>query len=150
MKAYKGYTAAVLWYEEDNLYCGALFGISDMVTFHGRTMTELEKHFEAAVDNYLAFCKEISKTPEKPENNGGCMNGISVNGIKYWFSEEKMPEIKDSLDSTAYVVYEEGHRPIDLPDTMTEIHVDGIVYVFEEAGNIMDQLDYMADRVENE
>lgn len=150
MKAYKGYTAAVLWYEEDNLYCGTLNGISDMVTFHGRTMTELEKHFEAAVDDYLAFCKEISKTPEKPENNGGCMSGIRVNGIKYWFSEEKMPEIKDILDSNACVVYEEGHRPIDLPNTMTEIHVDGIVYVFEEAEDIMDKLDFSADRVEEE
>lgn len=150
MESYKGYSAAVLWYEEDKLYCGILADIPDMVTFHGSTIAEAEEHFKAAVDDYLAFCKEVGKEPEKPKTKGGYMEGIRLNDIKYWFSEEKMPGIKDFLDSTAYVVYEEGHRPTDLPDTVTEIHLDGIVYVFEEAGNIMDQLDYMADRVENE
>jgi predicted HicB family RNase H-like nuclease len=37
-----------------------------MISFHGETVAELRGAFEAAVDDFLADCKQQGITPEKP------------------------------------------------------------------------------------
>ena len=36
------------------------------MTFQGRTADELQAAFRGSVDDYLAFCKELGRKPEKP------------------------------------------------------------------------------------
>jgi predicted HicB family RNase H-like nuclease len=50
---YKGYAADIQYDAEDRIFVGRLAGITDIVTFHGESVTELEADFQAAVDHYL-------------------------------------------------------------------------------------------------
>jgi predicted HicB family RNase H-like nuclease len=63
---YKDYTGSVEYSAEDRLLYGRLVGIRDRVIFDGEDVRTLEKNFRAAVDEYLAFCKEEGRTPDKP------------------------------------------------------------------------------------
>ena len=56
---YKGYAANIQFDAEDRIFFGRLAGITDIVTFHGEGVTELEAEFQAAVDHYLAVSEKI-------------------------------------------------------------------------------------------
>lgn len=51
---------------EDNCLFGRILHIDDVVTYEANSPQELEKSFHAAVDDYLAFCKEQGHKPCKP------------------------------------------------------------------------------------
>lgn len=63
---YKGYTTAIEFSAADGLLFGKLDGISDLVNFMGENAKEVEQAFHEAVDEYLDFCREVGKEPEKP------------------------------------------------------------------------------------
>jgi predicted HicB family RNase H-like nuclease len=63
---YKGYTGSVEYSAEDRLLYGRLVGIRDRVIFDGEDVSTLEQNFRSAVDEYLAFCKEEGRIPDKP------------------------------------------------------------------------------------
>lgn len=63
---YKGYTGSVEYSAEDRLLFGRLVGIRDRVLFDGKDVHSLEENFHGAVDEYLAFCKEEGRAPDKP------------------------------------------------------------------------------------
>lgn len=65
--SYKGYTARPEYSAEDGVFYGRLLSIGDLVDFQSRNVSELESEFRKAVDGYLAFCKEIGKTPAKAD-----------------------------------------------------------------------------------
>jgi predicted HicB family RNase H-like nuclease len=64
--SYKGYAARIEYSEEDDCFIGHIAGINDIVGFHGDSVSELHVAFEKAVDDYLAACKKIKKSPQKP------------------------------------------------------------------------------------
>ena len=59
MKEYKGYHADIRYSDEDNLFVGEVFGINDMLGFHGSSVEELENMFHQSVDNYLQMCQDV-------------------------------------------------------------------------------------------
>lgn len=65
MLEYKGYCATIDYDAEDDLLVGEVFGISDSLNFHGKSLDELKQAFHDSIDNYLEFCKKIGKEPEK-------------------------------------------------------------------------------------
>ena len=64
--SHKGYTARVEFDERDNVFVGRVLGIRTMISFHGETVAELRHEFEAALDDYVADCKQQGLKPEKP------------------------------------------------------------------------------------
>jgi len=68
MKAinYKGYAARIEYSDEDGLFVGHIAGIRDVVGFHGESVQELRDAFEEAVDDYLATCAKLDRSPQKP------------------------------------------------------------------------------------
>lgn len=62
---YKGYSAKPEYSVEDRIFYGKILGIDDLVNFMSDKADELESEFHAAVDDYLEFCKEIGKEPQK-------------------------------------------------------------------------------------
>ena len=62
---YKGYSAKPEYSAEDRVFYGVILGIDDLVDFMSDKAGELENEFHAAVDDYLEFCKEIGKEPQK-------------------------------------------------------------------------------------
>lgn len=63
---YKGYAARVEYSDEDNCFVGHVAGIRDVVGFHGESVAELRAAFEEAVDDYLATCEKLGRSPQKP------------------------------------------------------------------------------------
>ena len=63
---HKGYAARVEFDAEDRIFVGHIAGIRDIVGFHGESVDGLESAFHEAVDDYLAVCKKLGQTPDKP------------------------------------------------------------------------------------
>lgn len=63
---YKGYMGTI----EPNIEEGTLFGkvafIRDLVTYEADNLNDLKNEFQVSVDDYLAFCEERGKEPNKP------------------------------------------------------------------------------------
>ena len=62
---YKGYHASVEYDAEDDIFFGKVIGISDLISFHGESIIEVEKNFRESIDDYFEFCEEVGKIPEK-------------------------------------------------------------------------------------
>lgn len=60
------YTARVEFSAEDRVFFGKLDDITDLVSFEGRTVEELEDAFVEAVQDYQALCATTGKKPDKP------------------------------------------------------------------------------------
>lgn len=62
---YKGYLGTVNFSANDEVFYGKVNGISDLVTFEGKSVEELKGAFESSVEDYLETCKELGKVPNK-------------------------------------------------------------------------------------
>lgn len=62
---YKGYYTRIEYDTEGLVLRGKIEGINDLVTFECEDTKKVEEEFHKAVDEYLDFCKEVGKTPEK-------------------------------------------------------------------------------------
>lgn len=63
---YKGYEAIIEFDDEDRLFTGRVMNTRDVIAFDGASVDELEQSFHNAIDEYLADCQAIGKTPDKP------------------------------------------------------------------------------------
>ena len=61
---YKGYRGKVEYDAENFMLHGKVVGIDDLITFEGNS-EHIEDEFHSAVDDYLEFCEEVGKSPEK-------------------------------------------------------------------------------------
>jgi len=62
---FKNYSAQISFDDEDEIFVGKLAGISDTITFHATTVNDLREAFHEAVDDYLATCAKLGKSPQK-------------------------------------------------------------------------------------
>lgn len=62
---YKDYIGNVFFSEEDGVFHGKIIGLSDSISFEGESVKELTEDFRNSVDEYLEFCNNIGKQPEK-------------------------------------------------------------------------------------
>lgn len=62
---YKGYTSRPEYSTEDRIFYGKILGISDLVDFQSESAQALEDAFHKAVDDYLEFCAETGKLPQR-------------------------------------------------------------------------------------
>ena len=62
---YKGYHTRIEFNSESLTLRGKIEGINDYVDFECDDIKNIEAEFHEAVDDYLAFCEEVGKTPEK-------------------------------------------------------------------------------------
>lgn len=63
---YKGYTGSVEYDAEDRIFYGSVDHITDVVTFQGDSVDELEQAFRDSVDVYLESCAEDGVEPQRP------------------------------------------------------------------------------------
>ena len=63
---YKGYWSKVEFDSESLILHGKVEGINDLVTFESDSTERIEEEFRNAVDDYILFCNEVGKDPEKP------------------------------------------------------------------------------------
>lgn len=63
---YKGYHGQVTYDEDAKIFHGEVVGLRDVITFQGTSVDELEQAFKDSIDEYLDFCAELGRSPEKP------------------------------------------------------------------------------------
>ncbi|MCP5049019.1 MAG: type II toxin-antitoxin system HicB family antitoxin [bacterium] len=66
MMTYKGYSGVVQYDDEAKVFHGEVINTRTVITFQGTTVDEIETAFQDSVDDYLDWCKERDKNPEKP------------------------------------------------------------------------------------
>ena len=64
--SYKGYTGSVQFSEQDAVFHGKVAGIKPLISFEGDSVASITEDFHSAVDEYLEFCEQNGKQPEKP------------------------------------------------------------------------------------
>ena len=65
MMTYKNYIAKVDFDSKAKLFHGEVLGTQDVITFQGKSVSELEKAFKDSIEDYLDFCEKKKKKPEK-------------------------------------------------------------------------------------
>lgn len=63
---HRGYYGSIEASPEDDCLFGKLQFIRALVSYEGRTVSELEQAFRGAVDDYLADCEKTGSAPELP------------------------------------------------------------------------------------
>lgn len=66
MIEYKGYVGVFEFDPEIDMFQGAVVNTRDVITFYGDSVSQLKEEMKKSVDEYLAFCRERSREPEKP------------------------------------------------------------------------------------
>ncbi len=66
MMEYRGYVGRVEFDDTAEIFHGEVTNLRDVITFEGRSVNELRRASEESVDDYLAWCAERGKEPDKP------------------------------------------------------------------------------------
>jgi predicted HicB family RNase H-like nuclease len=66
MIRYKGYTAIMEIDDEAGVIHGRVSGLRDVITFEGDSVTGAIQAFRDSVDDYLEWCAEDGRPPERP------------------------------------------------------------------------------------
>jgi predicted HicB family RNase H-like nuclease len=66
MMEYKGYLATVEYDDEAGIFHGEVVNTRAVITFQGVSVDELHREMVASIEDYLAWCAERGKEPEKP------------------------------------------------------------------------------------
>jgi len=61
-----GYVATIELDEEAGLFHGEVINTRDVLTFQGRTLDELRTAFADTIADYVEWCHERGKEPERP------------------------------------------------------------------------------------
>lgn len=62
---YKGYHTKIEFDSDAQVLRGKIEGINDLVNFQSQDIQQIEAEFQSAVDDYLEFCMEVGKEPDK-------------------------------------------------------------------------------------
>ncbi len=63
---YKGYIGHVEYDEDAKFFQGEIVNTTVVITFQGTSVNEIEQAFVDSIDDYLDWCNERGKEPEKP------------------------------------------------------------------------------------
>lgn len=63
---YKDYSGVLEADLEANILFGRVIDINDVITFQRETVEEARQAFQDSVEDYLEFCAELGRDPEKP------------------------------------------------------------------------------------
>jgi predicted HicB family RNase H-like nuclease len=63
---YKGYHGNFEYDEDADIFHGQVMNLTDVITFQGHSIDELKQALADSVEDYLEFCADEGKAPEKP------------------------------------------------------------------------------------
>ena len=66
MMEYKSYLATIEYDDEAGIFHGEVVNTRAVITFQGLSVEELHREMAASIEDYLAWCTERGKEPEKP------------------------------------------------------------------------------------
>jgi predicted HicB family RNase H-like nuclease len=65
MLKHKGYSGYVVYDDDARIFHGEVVGLRAVITFQGTTVDEIEQAFKESIEDYLDWCKERGKEPER-------------------------------------------------------------------------------------
>ena len=117
---YKGYHTKILFDADEMILHGKIEGIDDLVTFESNDTEKIIEEFHSAVDDYLQFCEEVGKSPEK-EYKGS-------------FNVRVSPELHRSLCTIAF----------RMSETLNSVVEKALVNYVDYASAQIDSFSYIA------
>ena len=66
MIEYKGYVGVFDFEPDSGSFHGTVVNTNDVISFYGSSVAELRREMRRSVEEYLAFCREQDRPPEKP------------------------------------------------------------------------------------
>jgi predicted HicB family RNase H-like nuclease len=63
---YKGYVAEVAFDDQAEIFHGEVINTRDVITFQGRSVDELRQALADSIEDYLEWCAERGKEPDRP------------------------------------------------------------------------------------
>lgn len=124
---YKGYTGRVEIDLDADILFGRVLDITDVITFQGATIAEVRQAFSESIDDYLAYCAELGREPERPFSGkllfrttperhhrifvAASLLGKSVNA---WIDEVLASAAEETIQKTRQVT---ADHPVAIPAT---------------------------------
>ncbi len=65
MMEYKGYIGEVQFDFNSHIFHGEVINTRDVITFQGKSVSELEKAFKDSIEDYIKWCNEEEVNPER-------------------------------------------------------------------------------------
>lgn len=65
LMTYKGYTAEIEIDRDAKVLAGRVRDLRDVIVFEGNTVADIEREFHASIDDYLAWCAEQGREPDR-------------------------------------------------------------------------------------
>lgn len=65
---YKGYTATLGVERDTGVVFGRVSNTKDIITFQGNTFGQAIEEFHNSVEDYIDFCRELEREPNKPND----------------------------------------------------------------------------------
>ena len=99
--SHSGYKAIIEFDESAGIFHGTVINTNDVIDFQGTNVEDLQREFRKQIDNYLAFCKERGKSPDKPFS-GKLHLRLTLSCIK---ESQRLPKLKaraSTLGSTKH------------------------------------------------
>lgn len=66
MIEYKDYVGVFEFDPEIDAFHGTVINTNDVISFYGSSVAKLREAMRRSIDEYLAFCREQGREPEKP------------------------------------------------------------------------------------
>ncbi len=120
---YKGYLTKIEYSVEDKVIFGKIEGIKDLILFESDKTEDIENKFHEAVDEYLDFCKEVNKIPDKQFSgsfnvriNSDLHKNLALYGIRNNQSLNSVVEnaLSNFMQYKNFVTYNENSLFIDI------------------------------------
>lgn len=80
MLVYKGYHARAAYDEEAGIFHGETTNTVEVITFACASFNRLQQAFRDSIEDYLAFCNEHGKEPERPFSTR-TKSGLVLQGV---------------------------------------------------------------------
>lgn len=123
---YKGYHTKIEFDSEQFVLRGKIEGINDLVNFECTDIQSIEKEFHDAVNDYLEFCKEVGKEPDKEYK--GTFN-VRISPELHKKLAVKAMKNGDTLNAS---VEKAIHKYVS-EDEQSEQHLQNTIKIFAEA-----------------
>ena len=128
---YKGYHTKIEFDMETCTLRGKIEGINDLVNFESSDTSKIEKEFHDAVDDYLEFCEEVGKDPDKEYR--GVFN-VRINPELHKKLALKAYENEESLNATVEKAIQEYLTEYSETDSQLQNTIKILSNVLETSG----------------
>ena len=121
MIEYKGYTGVFEFDPSIDAFHGRVVGLQDVVIFQGISLDELRREMAESVEDYLEYCAELGKEPERPYRGEFLVRTTpELHRAAAIQAESSGMSLNAWVEAAISVVVKESRPPYDTPRKKTK------------------------------